>query len=133
MSFLTVPGYRNKSGQIFYPARPGIDFSPMNGQFIFQHNSNRTHLNFTIFSSDDWYILNSDKMFIVVLLNVANCDTCQIGSNREAYVYLRYVKPSVVSWNTGMYGFFFLYIKILKIVKNSGFRSLFISISNLIF
>lgn len=97
MNFIAIPAQKNSS-EVYYAARPGIDFSPMNGQFIFEPGSNISQINFSIYSSDD---LSMSKMFKVALLSVEDCEYCEIGTNREANVFMKFIKTSLITWNSG--------------------------------
>lgn len=45
---------------------------------------------------------NLNKMFFVALTSIENCEFCQLGSIREANIYMRILKPpSLMVWSSG--------------------------------
>lgn len=101
VNFITIPAQKIKYETEYFPARPGSNYYPINGQFIFEPGAKIAKFNFSIYFSDNFYASHSDQMFSVFLLNVENCDYCQLGTARQADVYLKFVKPSLIAWNTG--------------------------------
>lgn len=87
VNFVTIPAYRSTNESNFMPARPGIDYAPVSGKFVFLSQSTISKFNFTIQKSDDFYLNSFSKMFLILLIGIENCDNCQLGANNGIYFY----------------------------------------------
>lgn len=93
--------YKIHSNTTYIPAQPILEFTPTFGEIEFHLGSNTSELTFNIRSSDN-NNNNLNKMFFVALTNIENCEFCQLGSIREANIYMRFLKsPSLMVWSSG--------------------------------
>ncbi len=102
--FVTVPFYKHLNGStMFYPARHGLDYFPLSDKFEFKPESNRSTFDIQIMPIDLEYSENLDRIFKVVLISVENCDSCELGKNNEAVIYLKIEKVpfrSLLEWES---------------------------------
>ena len=94
--------YKINSNTTYIPAQSILDFTPTFGEVEFHLGSNTSQLILNIRSSDSNNNTNLNKMFFIALTNIENCEFCQLGSIREANIYIRYSKPpSLMVWSSG--------------------------------
>ena len=95
IDFITYPVDGNlNSSSSFNAALEYFDYSPVNGQVYFDNDKFIANLKFLISQKLESNISTFNSTFQVVLVNINNCDSCIIGLNRIATVYLIYKKKS---------------------------------------
>ncbi len=104
VKFLTVPLYSTDTlnGIEYYPARAFLDYSPVNGQFIFLPNMQSANFTFQIYQNDDDYAYVLNRKFRIYLLDIDNCDGCQLGFKTQANVLIQVVNEPFrrfLAWN----------------------------------
>ena len=94
--------YPKLNGLDYYPARAFLDYSPINGQFIFLPNMQSANFTFQIHQNDDNYVHVLNRKFRVYLLGINNCDSCQLGFKTQANVLIQVVNEPfrrLLTWN----------------------------------
>lgn len=95
VEFVTYAAFGNKqvsSLSTYSAALEFIDYSPISGKILFINGRLQATLNFTLFQNIDYNTENLNRSFQINLVNILDCDSCKLGLNKQAFIYLNVIK-----------------------------------------